>query len=73
MTLNELNIGDVYYIKEIKDSSKIKRRLFDMGFIPNTKIECILKNNNISAYLIRNTLIAIRKIDAMEIEVASYV
>ena len=73
MTLNELNIGDIYYIKGIKDTSKIKRRLLDMGFIPNTKIECILKKNNISAYLIRNTLIAIRKTDAKEIEVVSYV
>ena len=71
MTLNNLSIGESCTIKEIKDSSKIKRRLLDIGLIPGTKVECVLSNpgNDSLAYLIRGTTIAIRKIDSKEIEV----
>ncbi len=74
MTLNNLKIGDVCIIKKINDSSKIKRRLLDIGLIPGTKVECVLSSpsNDMLAYLIRGTTIAIRKVDSKEIEV-SYV
>ena len=71
MTLNNLKIGDSCIIKKIKDTSKIKRRLLDIGLIPGTKVECVLSNpsNDSLAYLIRGTTIAIRKNDSKEIEV----
>lgn len=71
MTLNNLSVGESCIIKRIKDSSKIKRRLLDIGLIPGTKVECVLSNpsNDSYAYLIRGTTIAIRKIDSKEIEV----
>ena len=71
MTLNNLSVGESCTIKKIKDSSKIKRRLLDIGLIPGTKVECVLSSpsNDSLAYLIRGTTIAIRKIDSKEIEV----
>lgn len=71
MTLDQLNVGDKCIVKNINDNSKIKRRLLDIGLIPNTKVECVLSNvsEDSLAYLIRGTVIAIRKIDAKEIEV----
>lgn len=71
MTLNNLSVGDTCIIKKIKDTSKIKRRLLDIGLIPGTTVECVLSSpsNDSLAYLIRGTTIAIRKIDSKEIEV----
>ena len=71
MTLNKLQVGDSCIIKKINDTSKIKRRLLDIGLIPGTKVDCILSSpsNDSLAYLIRGTTIAIRKIDSKEIEV----
>lgn len=71
MTLNNLLVGDSCVIKNIKDSSKIKRRLLDIGLIPGTSVECVLSSpsNDSLAYLIRGTIIAIRKVDSKEIEV----
>lgn len=71
MTLDQLNVGDKCIVKCINNNSKIKRRLLDIGLIPNTKVECVLTNpsKDSLAYLIRGTVIAIRKIDAKEIEV----
>jgi len=71
MTLDNLNVGESCIIKKIKDSSKIKRRLLDIGLIPGTKVLCVLSSpsNDSLAYLIRGTTIAIRKVDSKEIEV----
>lgn len=71
MTLNNLSVGESCVIKKIKDTSKIKRRLLDIGLIPGTRVECILSSpsNDSLAYLIRGTTIAIRKVDSKEIEV----
>ena len=71
MTLDSLSVGDKCIIKKIKDSSKIKRRLLDIGLIPGTKVECVLASpsKDSLAYFIRGTTIAIRKVDAKEIEV----
>lgn len=71
MTLDKLNIGDKCIIKKIKETSKIKRRLLDIGLTEGTKVECVLASpsNDSLAYFFRKTVIAIRKIDAKEIEV----
>ncbi len=48
------------------EDSDIKRRLLDIGLTTGTIIKKCFNNfsNNLSAYLIRNTLIAIRNEDA---------
>ena len=55
-------------IKEV-NCNNIKRRLFDLGFIPNTEITPIFKSvfSEPTAYLIRNIIIALRSEDAEKI------
>ncbi len=71
MTLNNLKVGDSCIITKVKDSSKLKRRLLDVGFIPGTNINCVLSSpsKDSLAYDVRGTIIALRKIDSKDIEV----
>jgi len=69
MTLSDIKIGDVAVVKKINAADDIKRRLLDIGLIEGTKVDCILKSffNDPIAYLIRGTVIAIRKEDSNNI------
>lgn len=69
MPLTDLNLNQLGYIKEINCNSSIKRRLLDLGLIPNTKITPIMKSivGDPIAYEVRNIILAIRKQDAKEI------
>lgn len=71
MFLSNMSIGDKAIIKKITADPNIKRRLLDLGLIEGTEVECILKSpfNDPLAYLIRGTVIAIRKDDSRKIEV----
>lgn len=71
MTLDKIKVGESCIIKKIYDTSKIKRRLLDIGLIKNTKVVCVLESptKDSLAYLIRGSVIAIRKVDSKEIEV----
>ncbi|MBR4305372.1 MAG: ferrous iron transport protein A [Ruminiclostridium sp.] len=53
----------------INTKGDMRRRFMDMGLIAGTKVSCMLKSakGDISAYLIRGALIAIRCEDASEI------
>ena len=70
-TLNMLKIGNRAKIVKLNNKGSIHRRLLDMGLIPGTEIECILISpfKDPVAYLIRNTLVAIRNNDSKLIEV----
>lgn len=72
MTLDKVKVGNTCIIKKILNTSKIKRRLLDIGLIKNTLVECVLESpgKDICAYLIRGSVIAIRKIDSKEVEVS---
>lgn len=65
MYLNELRIGDIKTIKNIK--SNLKKRLLDIGMVEGSNIECVLKSNGIKGYLIKGAVIAIRDEDCKEI------
>lgn len=69
MTLLDLKLNEIGNIKNINCSPEIKKRFLDLGFIKNTKISPILTSpaGNIRAYLIKDTLIAIRDEDALNI------
>ena len=71
MSLNKLDLNKSAKIVSIDDKVTIKRRLLDLGLIPGTKIEKILISpfKGISAYLIMESIIAIRDKDAKYIEV----
>ena len=64
--LSTLSIGANGKIALLKVNSSIKSRLLDLGFINGTNISCVLKSpsGDPSAYLVRRTLIALRKEDA---------
>lgn len=66
--LSDLKVGKTGIIKEV-NCENIKRRLFDLGFIPNTSITPIFKSifNDPCAYSVRNIIIALRKSDADQI------
>lgn len=69
MSLSDIKVGDKVIIKKVNANDNIKRRLLDIGLIEGTKVECILKSffNDPLAYLIRGTIIAIRKEDSDKI------
>lgn len=72
-SLNEVPIGCTAAITDIGNPPSMKRRLLDLGFIPGTQVQCILKSHHAesSAYLIRETVIALRKEDSALIQVTA--
>lgn len=71
MTLSDLKLDEIGIINKINCSSEIKKRFLDLGFVKDTKISPVLTSpsGNIRAYLIKDTLIAIRNEDAKKISI----
>jgi len=71
MTLDKIDLNKSAKVITISDKSLIKRRLLDIGIIPGIKLEKILISpfKGISAYLVMDSIIAIRDTDANYIEV----
>ncbi|WP_058487078.1 FeoA family protein [Defluviitalea phaphyphila] len=67
--LNQVTIGKTCIVKNLKSSGIKRRRILDLGFIPNTKIKVIRRSplGDPTAYLIRETMIALRKEEASKI------
>ena len=67
--LSNLKLNSIGVIKEINCKSNIKRRLLDLGLIPNTEITPIMESvsGDPMAYEVRNIILAIRKEDADKI------
>lgn len=70
MTLNELKLNETGYIKDLKCSDGIKRRLLDLGLIKGTKITPIFvsPSGDPTAFEIRGSVIAIRVEDTKLID-----
>ena len=70
MTLNELNLNETGYIKDLRCNSNIKRRLLDLGLIPGTKITPLFvsPSGDPTAFEIRGSVIAIRIEDTIFID-----
>lgn len=70
MTLNELKLNETGYIKDLKCSSGVKRRLLDLGLIKGTKIIPIFvsPSGDPTAFEIRGSVIAIRVEDTTLID-----
>ena len=71
MYLVDINKLKEYKIKNINTNEITKRRLYDIGLIKDAKIKLLFKSpsNRIKAYLIKDSIIAIRNKDAKNIEV----
>lgn len=67
--LNNISLGDTVSIAELQNPDDMKRRLTDLGFIKGTAVKCVLKAHKgaSAAYLVRDTIIALRKEDSAEI------
>lgn len=65
-TLRESGKGQV---EKMFLSGKMRNRLSDLGLIEGTCVECLHRNNGISAYLIRGAVIALRKEDTSLIKI----
>lgn len=68
-SLNELKINEEAVIVLVEAEKSIKRRLMDVGFVKGEKIKLILKNfgDNMRAYKIKNTIMALRLSDTKNI------
>lgn len=63
--LSNINPGESAKIVCLPENGPMAGRLLDLGFEPGAVISCVLKRkkNNISAYLVRNAVIALREED----------
>lgn len=65
-TLKENQKGQV---KKFLLDRKMRNRLNDLGLIEGTFVECLYRNNGISAYMIRGAVIALRAEDTSLIKI----
>ena len=71
-TLSNLKKGETCKIKHIIAQNQIKQRLYDIGMIPGTTVKCLQKSmfGDPTAYLVRGTVIALRKQNSSKIFVS---
>lgn len=72
-TLNTLKIGEMGIIENLNCTGNIRRRLLDLGMVKGTHILPVLSNpsGGLTAYEIRNSIIAIREEDSQNIIISS--
>lgn len=68
-TLTSLEKGESGIVRYIESESPLRKRLLDIGIVSGTKVQCLQKSvfGDPKAYLIRDTVIAIRNEDAQHI------
>ena len=71
ITLDNLDLGKTAKVIAINNKGSIRRRLLDIGIVPDSLIKAVFKSpfNDPIAYEIKNATIAIRKKDSKEIVV----
>lgn len=69
VTLDNIDVGGVCIVYDILFEGNKRSRIFDLGIIPNTRIEVLYKSpfKNPTAYYIRGTTLALRNEDAKKI------
>lgn len=72
-TLDKLTPGNSAHVKNINADGKVKRRLYDLGFINGTLVKTLRLSpgGDPHAYFVRGTVIALRQEDAAKIELFS--
>ncbi len=72
-TLDSVNIDDDCYVDNIDgNQSEKEKRMYDLGLTKNTIIRPLFKSmfGDTAAYLIKGSVIALRKSDAQKIHVS---
>jgi ferrous iron transport protein A len=61
--LSDIPVGQSCRVKELKVKELLKQRILDLGMVPNTEIYVLRRSpwGDPTAYLIRDTCIALRK------------
>jgi len=69
ISLDKLQMNKTAKIDSLYCDSNIKRRLLDLGFVPETNIKPLFKSasGDPTAFEIRGTIIAIRKEDTCDV------
>lgn len=69
IALHELSLGDTGTVKKLTSQGIVRRRMLDLGIIPNTSIKLLRKSpaGDPIAYKIRETVIALRKDESSSI------
>ena len=69
MTLANLALGETGQVKALRTTGAIRRRLLDLGLVPGTVVQLVLKgpSGDPAAYLIRGAVIALRAKEARQI------
>ena len=67
MTLNELKLNEIGFVKDLKCNNEVKRRLLDLGLIKGTKVTPLFvsPSGDPTAFEIRGSVIAIRLEDTL--------
>ena len=70
-SLADLKIGEKCRVVSLTAKGDNRRRMLDLGIIPGTEIKAMFESpsGGVMAYLIRGTMIAIRREDAVNIVV----
>lgn len=70
-TLDKMFVNQKSVVKNIDEKSTMKRRFLDIGLTDGTDVECVLVGygEEMKAYVIKGTVIGIRKEDARLIEI----
>lgn len=71
MTLDMLKTGETAVVTKINNVDTERRRLLDLGILPGTRIENVMKSplGDPIAYRVRNSTVALRKAQAQLIEI----
>lgn len=69
ISLDVLKPGQQARVRTLKTSGSIRRRLLDIGLVPETTVECIGKSplGDPTAFLVRGGVIALRSEDCEKI------
>lgn len=69
MNLCDIPLGKKSIVVKVISTGSIKRRLLDIGLTPGTIVESVFSNpgGNLTAYMIRGALIAVRDSDSRNI------
>lgn len=72
ISLDKLKPGETGYIKSVDMNKSQKIRLSEIGFTENTRVEALLRSpcGDPLAFLVKDTVVALRGVDAEKINVA---
>lgn len=71
LPMNMLEINQEAVIMSVSDECEIKRRLYELGFVPGTVVRCVLRAplGDPKAFEVKNTLVSVRREESRYISV----